>query len=105
VGVVPLSCGTTVNHYAQGCQTSYSDSCITTNIPTLDGGCGPNNVVLEDLLTTNVVALQASVEQQPLIAAVDAWLGLKMQCIAWHRLLASALLVDMVKDGADCIQN
>ncbi|KAH7061724.1 keratin-associated protein 5-4 [Paraphoma chrysanthemicola] len=36
-------CGATVNHCAQGCQTSFSNSCITTNIPTLDGSCGPKN--------------------------------------------------------------
>ncbi|PVI03007.1 carbohydrate-binding module family 18 protein [Periconia macrospinosa] len=36
-------CGGTVNHCAQGCQTSFSNSCMTGKIPTLDGSCGPNN--------------------------------------------------------------
>ncbi|KAF7681025.1 hypothetical protein GT037_000001, partial [Alternaria burnsii] len=37
------SCGSTVNHCAQGCQTSFSNSCMTGKIPTLDGSCGPKN--------------------------------------------------------------
>ncbi|KAF2123712.1 carbohydrate-binding module family 18 protein [Dothidotthia symphoricarpi CBS 119687] len=36
-------CGTTVTHCAQGCQTSFANSCMTGKIPTLDGTCGSKN--------------------------------------------------------------
>ncbi|KAH7117300.1 hypothetical protein EDB81DRAFT_952826 [Dactylonectria macrodidyma] len=33
-------CGNTANHCGQGCQSSFSNTCITTNIPSVDGSCG-----------------------------------------------------------------
>ncbi|KAM7195911.1 hypothetical protein V8F20_007276 [Naviculisporaceae sp. PSN 640] len=33
-------CGSTANHCGQGCQRSFSNSCITTNVPSVDGSCG-----------------------------------------------------------------
>ncbi|CZT13863.1 uncharacterized protein RCO7_01241 [Rhynchosporium graminicola] len=38
-------CGTGVNFCAQGCQKGSSSACTTTNIPSLTGECGKNNLV------------------------------------------------------------
>ncbi|KAL2076241.1 hypothetical protein VTL71DRAFT_1184 [Oculimacula yallundae] len=38
-------CGTGVNFCAQGCQKGSSNACTTTNIPSLTGECGKNNLV------------------------------------------------------------
>ncbi|KAK0736578.1 hypothetical protein B0T21DRAFT_367207 [Apiosordaria backusii] len=36
------NCGGTANHCGQGCQKSLSNACVTSNIPSVDGSCGPS---------------------------------------------------------------
>ncbi|KAJ1326026.1 Chitin recognition protein [Microdochium nivale] len=36
------SCGKTTSHCGQGCQKSFSNSCLTSNIPSVDSTCGAN---------------------------------------------------------------
>ncbi|KAL1837393.1 hypothetical protein VTJ49DRAFT_3933 [Mycothermus thermophilus] len=36
------NCGSTAIHCGQGCQKSFSSSCLTSNIPSVDGTCGPS---------------------------------------------------------------